>query len=36
MLIAIPLLFIPVVIYTILVMVGSGGLAAAEQALRTS
>ena len=34
MLIAIPLLFIPVVIYTILVMVGSGGLAAAEQALR--
>lgn len=37
MLIAIPLLFIPVVIYTIVVLsglVGSGGLAAAEQALR--
>ncbi len=37
MLIAIPLLFIPVVIYTIVVLsglVGTGGLAAAEQALR--
>jgi hypothetical protein len=37
MLIAIPLLFIPVVIYTIVVLFGStgtGGLAAAEQALR--
>ena len=37
MLIAIPLLFIPVVIYTIVVLsglVGAGGLAAAEQALR--
>jgi len=37
MLIAIPLLFIPVVIYTIVVLsglVGTGGLTAAEQALR--
>jgi hypothetical protein len=37
MLIAIPLLFIPVVIYTIVVMfglAGSGGIAAAELALR--
>ena len=37
MLIAIPLLFIPVVIYAIVIgfgVMGSGGLAAAEQALR--